>query len=189
MKFDNLYRPLNYLLWISLIVLSQNTLSQNQLEQDSLFIPLDSSETVKDLEHQTLEEIGSDSIYLPYSNEELEEIEVQTLKKLNDNRDSSQSKVISLSIISLSVALFFVLLRLKKGKGKAVSEIEQLTKQELNIFKQVLSGKSNNEISQQCFISLSTVKTHINNIYRKLNISSREELKDIWGGHRDDLRD
>lgn len=49
-------------------------------------------------------------------------------------------------------------------------------------------GKSNNEIAEQHFISLSTVKTHINNIYKKLNISSREELKNIWGGYRDDLR-
>ncbi|MGB7394497.1 MAG: LuxR C-terminal-related transcriptional regulator, partial [Pricia sp.] len=37
-------------------------------------------------------------------------------------------------------------------------------------------GKSNKEIAGELFISISTVKTHITNIYGKLKVSSRKEL-------------
>jgi len=40
----------------------------------------------------------------------------------------------------------------------------------------ILQGKSNKEIANELFISLSTVKTHITNIYNKLKVSSRQEL-------------
>jgi DNA-binding NarL/FixJ family response regulator len=36
-------------------------------------------------------------------------------------------------------------------------------------------GKTNKEIAQELFVELSTVKTHINNIYRQLNVGTRKE--------------
>jgi ATP/maltotriose-dependent transcriptional regulator MalT len=39
----------------------------------------------------------------------------------------------------------------------------------------VASGKSNVEIASSLFVSLSTVKTHINNLYRKLGVRSRTQ--------------
>lgn len=51
-----------------------------------------------------------------------------------------------------------------------------LSKQEKNIQGLILEGKSNKEIADELFISLSTVKTHISNIYSKLHISNRQEL-------------
>ncbi|MCL4141185.1 UNVERIFIED_CONTAM: hypothetical protein GTU68_003419 [Idotea baltica] len=58
--------------------------------------------------------------------------------------------------------------------------IPSLSKQETTIRDLILKGKSNKEIAQELFISLSTVKTHITNIYQKLNISNREELSLIF---------
>ncbi|NMH89063.1 response regulator transcription factor [Flavivirga sp. Y03] len=52
----------------------------------------------------------------------------------------------------------------------------ELSKQELNVKKLILEGKSNKDIADNLFISLSTVKTHITNIYSKLNVSNRTEL-------------
>lgn len=43
-----------------------------------------------------------------------------------------------------------------------------LTKAELDILSLVLKGMSNKEISQKLFIANSTLKTHLNNIYKKL---------------------
>lgn len=51
-----------------------------------------------------------------------------------------------------------------------------LSRQEENIKTLILQGKSNKEIANELFISLSTVKTHITHIYNKLNVSNRQEL-------------
>jgi DNA-binding CsgD family transcriptional regulator len=56
-----------------------------------------------------------------------------------------------------------------------------LSKQEDRIKQLILEDKSNKEIADTLFISVSTVKSHINNIYKKLNINSREELKNLNG--------
>ena len=42
--------------------------------------------------------------------------------------------------------------------------------------------KTNKEIASELFISLSTVKTHINNLNKKLNVTSRKELKRLFLG-------
>lgn len=51
-----------------------------------------------------------------------------------------------------------------------------LSNREHEIAKYLLSGLSNSEISDQCFISESTVKKHISSIYAKLNTKSRAEF-------------
>ncbi|WP_099546353.1 response regulator transcription factor [Maribacter sp. 4G9] len=53
---------------------------------------------------------------------------------------------------------------------------DDLSKQERNIRYLILEGKSNKEIANELFISLSTVKSHISNIYSKLRVSDRREL-------------
>lgn len=54
-----------------------------------------------------------------------------------------------------------------------------LSKQEERIKALILEDKTNKEIADALFISVSTVKTHINNLYKKLDVSSREELKNM----------
>ncbi len=50
-----------------------------------------------------------------------------------------------------------------------------LTKRETEILEQVAEGKSRSKIAKQMFIDLETVKSHIKNIYVKLNVHSRED--------------
>ena len=57
---------------------------------------------------------------------------------------------------------------------------ELLTKQEEKILSLLLDDKSNKEIADVLFISVSTVKTHINNLYKKLKIQSREDVKRLF---------
>lgn len=51
-----------------------------------------------------------------------------------------------------------------------------LSPQEQKVFELIHSKLTNKEIAEKLFISVSTVKTHINNIYSKLSISSRNEI-------------
>ncbi len=77
---------------------------------------------------------------------------------------------------SLIGSLIFIWFSYNGKKKIAVS----LSKQETTIKNLILNGKSNKEIAEELFISLSTVKTHITNIYQKLNISNRNELVSIF---------
>ena len=43
-----------------------------------------------------------------------------------------------------------------------------LSKSELIVFQKVIEGKKNSQISKELFISKATLKTHLNNIYKKL---------------------
>ena len=53
---------------------------------------------------------------------------------------------------------------------------DKLTLKEREILGLIKEGKSNKEIANQLFIGVSTVKTHINKIYAKLEVSSRKEV-------------
>ncbi|MFD3446187.1 response regulator [Microbacteriaceae bacterium 4G12] len=52
---------------------------------------------------------------------------------------------------------------------------EDLTDRELEILLLMAEGKSNQEIADQLFIALKTVKTHVSNILNKLNVSDRTQ--------------
>ena len=54
---------------------------------------------------------------------------------------------------------------------------DSLTKQEQNIVALICEDKTNKEIADALFVSVSTIKTHVNNIFKKLKVQSREEIK------------
>lgn len=51
-----------------------------------------------------------------------------------------------------------------------------LTPKEETIIRLIAEGKSNNDIADELFISINTIKTHRKNIHSKLNMSSTGEL-------------
>lgn len=51
-----------------------------------------------------------------------------------------------------------------------------LSKRESTVLKELMSGKSNNDICEELFITANTLKKHILNIYRKLGIKNRVQL-------------
>jgi DNA-binding CsgD family transcriptional regulator len=80
------------------------------------------------------------------------------------------------------VALFFLMIGLlinKTGDGRKLAKPKKidLTLREMQILKLIADGKTNKEIAGAHFIELSTVKTHINNIYAKLSIHNRREAR------------
>ena len=54
-------------------------------------------------------------------------------------------------------------------------EIKDLTSREYEIYLLVTKGLSNKEISERLEVSDQTVKTHLRNIFKKLNVSSRTQ--------------
>lgn len=57
-----------------------------------------------------------------------------------------------------------------------IERVEELTVSERRIFNYYVEGADAVEITEKAFISMSTVRKHSGNIYKKLNISSRDEL-------------
>ncbi len=55
-------------------------------------------------------------------------------------------------------------------------ELTALTKREFDVFAQLLTDKTQIQISEVLFISHSSVHFHCKNIYKKLNITSRKQL-------------
>lgn len=53
--------------------------------------------------------------------------------------------------------------------------ISPLTERELEVLNHVSNGRTNQEVADELFISLATVKTHINHIYDKLDVSNRTQ--------------
>lgn len=86
----------------------------------------------------------------------------------------------SLLAISMLLNLYFLWQKKALRKKQKTSSLEKLTAQEQKIVDEILRSKTNKEIASDLFISLSTVKTHINNLYKKLNVTSREEIKQLF---------
>lgn len=59
--------------------------------------------------------------------------------------------------------------------GAAAHPEEPLSERELEVLALLASGRTNAEIARDLFVALGTVKSHLNNIYRKLGAANRAE--------------
>ncbi len=85
-----------------------------------------------------------------------------------------------LLLISLTINLWQYLNSKKQKHYSKTQAKADLTKQEQTVLDLILENKTNKEIAEVLFVSLSTIKSHINNIYKKVNASSRAELKQLF---------
>ncbi len=63
----------------------------------------------------------------------------------------------------------------KSESGPGIAKIDTLTSKELRVLELIAQGRSNKEIAALNYVELSTVKTHINNIYFKLGVKNRKD--------------
>jgi LuxR family maltose regulon positive regulatory protein len=62
------------------------------------------------------------------------------------------------------------------GRAGAVQPlVEPLSERELEVLQLVADGRSNREIAERLFVTVGTVKKHLNNIYGKLGVARRTE--------------
>jgi DNA-binding CsgD family transcriptional regulator len=59
------------------------------------------------------------------------------------------------------------------------NHLDELSAKQKQVFDLILIGKSNKEIMDELCIELSTLKTHINKIYKILGITSRQQIKKL----------
>jgi len=84
-----------------------------------------------------------------------------------------------LAISALFNALF--LYRIWKQKQSKTKDLKaKLSKQEQVVLAHILQNKTNKDIAESLFLSVSTVKSHTNNIYKKLNVQSRDDAKSLF---------
>ena len=88
--------------------------------------------------------------------------------------------VLVVCIISVILNIFLLSKVYRKEKNTKADLKSLLTKQEQNILQLLLEDKSNKDIADTLFVSLSTVKTHVNNIFRKLKVQTRDEAKGLF---------
>lgn len=62
---------------------------------------------------------------------------------------------------------------------KSPVQIESLSGQELRVLRLLVAGLSNTDIARELVVSNNTIKTHVKSIYRKLNVKSREEARQV----------
>lgn len=100
--------------------------------------------------------------------------------------------ILALVAISISLALIYVSIDKQKirklsteiakiskenNHGKLPQRIALLTPRQEKVYKLIIAGRSNKEIMSVLFIEQSTLKSHINQIYKKLEVKNRRELK------------
>ena len=79
--------------------------------------------------------------------------------------------------------IFFILIYFKRQMINQLKlnlhhylKIYKLTQRESEIVVEVCNGLNNKDIAKKLFVEEGTVKTHLNNIFKKLNVKARSEL-------------
>lgn len=94
----------------------------------------------------------------------------------------SQKKGIGFSVfigVTSFILGFLMCFAYLKSLRKKQNLLQNLSVQERKIYALILEGKSNKEISEELSIGLSTAKSHVSNIFSKLDINSRKEILNL----------
>jgi DNA-binding CsgD family transcriptional regulator len=67
----------------------------------------------------------------------------------------------------------------EQARARSANTYDQLTMQEVHIARLVATGATSKEAAARLFLSPRTVDAHLRNIFRKLGITSRRQLKDL----------
>jgi DNA-binding NarL/FixJ family response regulator len=62
-----------------------------------------------------------------------------------------------------------------ESSGQATAPTERLTQREREVLALLAKGHTNREIAQQLFVSLGTIKAHVEHIISKLGVSDRTQ--------------
>jgi two-component system response regulator DevR len=74
------------------------------------------------------------------------------------------------------VTLFFAAPRLQSTRSVAMpGNLPELTRREVEILRLVAEGHSNSEIAKLLWVTEQTIKFHLSNVYRKLDVRNRTE--------------
>jgi DNA-binding CsgD family transcriptional regulator len=98
-------------------------------------------------------------------------------------------RYVQINYINSLLIVLFLVLTLSFGIGLGRSKVVHkplhiresgLSFREQEIVQLIINGKKNIEIANALFVELSTIKCHINNIYKKENVRNRHEIKEKY---------
>jgi len=102
--------------------------------------------------------------------------------------------ILSLFILAPFLWLKFIFIKYAQTMSRLINSNVNLesiynkyniSEREKDIIQLIIDGKGNNEIKEILFISYHTVKNHLSNIYKKLNVKNRHELVHLFMKSRD----
>lgn len=99
--------------------------------------------------------------------------------KIPKNQSSVYFKIIYFVITILFILSIYFSFRKVKKHNRNNLKLNDLSVQERKILVLLKQGSSNQNISDQFNISISTVKSHVSSIYSKLGVKSKKELMNI----------
>ncbi len=85
----------------------------------------------------------------------------------------------SLFLVPFVVLIFsfgMALGRKKESEGFVLGDLGELTAREREVVQMIAAGKKNKEIADELFVELSTIKSHVNSIYKKTDVQNRKDL-------------
>lgn len=107
---------------------------------------------------------------------------------------------IALILVLITILIAIIWLKIEKQKTQLTIEeirsnasgklsmmeekLNTLSARQREVFNLIVQGKSNKEIISELIIELSTLKTHINQIYKVLDIKSRKEAQSFGKTHK-----
>lgn len=87
-----------------------------------------------------------------------------------------------LMVLSGSAGAMVLRLGRKTAAREENNRLQSLSERELEVFNLLINGNSNKQICERLFIEQSTLKSHINRIYKKLDVNDRKSLRDRFDG-------
>ncbi len=85
----------------------------------------------------------------------------------------------TLSLFATTLLHSFPETTLLGGATNSNVQIEALSGQEVRVLRLLVAGLSNADIAKELVVSTNTIKTHVKSIYRKLNVKSRDEAREV----------
>lgn len=97
---------------------------------------------------------------------------------IEQSQENLGSKILLVVSLILNLILIYVFIKKKRRRTKQL--LGALSKQEQAVLGFLLDDKSNKDIAEALFVSVSTIKSHTNSIYKKLEVNSREDVKRLF---------
>lgn len=86
------------------------------------------------------------------------------------------------SLFLVPFIIFVCWLGMTLGTSKNMDKVQtafqnQLSDREKQVLELIALGKKNQHIADELFVDITTIKSHINNIYKKTDLKNRKELR------------
>lgn len=176
-EYFNYYQHLDYISWIytqktAIVYKETDYIDKRIREETEIFknwmLPMNCYYTAGASIMNKGTFFGSVTLFRQKSSGDFTEIELEILDVLNHHLSSKLYQNYPNGI------------KENRAKQNDYQSKYNFTDREVEIIEQVLEGLNNQEVSQRLYISENTVKKHLSNIYKKLEVKTRTQLVKLF---------